>query len=290
MIRIGTDCSGIEAPIQALLKLKIPFQHEFSSEIDKYCIESIKANYNPKIIFSDITKRDIKDVPNIDLYVAGFPCQPFSIAGKKEGFNDRRGNIFFNCIDLIKNKNPKYFVLENVKGLYKKDIWKIIQNELEALSNYNIYHSVLNTKDYGIPQNRERVYIIGIDKSIKKDFVWPKKKKLKDLNKFVDYSDTSKYETKRMRLEVPKDSIFVDLNFQRGRKYPNSGIYSPCLNTNSGLWNVKMGRYANCNEYLMLQGFSKSFKRVVSISQFKKQIGNSMSVNVLQEIFKNLIF
>jgi site-specific DNA-cytosine methylase len=93
-----------------------------------------------------------------------------------------------------------------------------------------------------------------------------------------------------MRLQVPKNSVFVDLNFQRGRTYPNSGIYCPCLNTNSGLWNVKMGRYANCNEYLMLQGFPKDFKKVVSISQFKKQIGNSMSVNILKKIINNLIF
>ena len=88
ILRVGTDCSGIEAPIQALLQLKIPFRHVFSSDIDKYCIQSIKANYNPEIIFGDkdgafpegdITKRNIKDVPDIDLYVCGFPCQSFSI-------------------------------------------------------------------------------------------------------------------------------------------------------------------------------------------------------------------
>lgn len=288
-IKIGTDCSGIEAPIQALLNLKIPFRHVFSSEIDKYCIESIKANYSPEFIFSDITTRNIDDIPNIDLYVAGFPCQPFSCAGKQKGFSDRRGNIFYNCIDVIKNKKPKYFVLENVKGLCKKGVWENIQNELDTLVDYNVNWKILNTKDYGIPQNRERVYIVGIRKDLKIKFEWPEKKPLPCLKNFIDCLDESKFETKRMRLQVPDDSVYIDLNFQRGRTYPNSGIYSPCLNTNTGLWNVKMGRYANCNEYLMLQGFPKTFKRVVSISQFKKQIGNSMSVNVLEEIFRKLI-
>ena len=95
MLRVGTDCSGIEAPIMALKQLKIPFYHEFSSEIDKHCIASIKANYKPKIIFGDIKKRKIKDVPDIDLYVCGFPCQPFSMAGERNGIEDSRGTIFY---------------------------------------------------------------------------------------------------------------------------------------------------------------------------------------------------
>ena len=108
MLRVGTDCSGIEAPIMALKQLKIPFRHEFSSEIDKHCIESIKANYKPKKIFGDMKKRKLKDIPDIDLYVCGFPCQPFSMAGERKGTDDSRGTIFYECLKVIRNKKPNY--------------------------------------------------------------------------------------------------------------------------------------------------------------------------------------
>ena len=123
-LRIGTDCSGIEAPIQALRQLGIPHRHVWSSDIDKFCIQSIKSNYDPERLYGDpngpypdgdITKRDHSTLPDIDLYVCGFPCQPFSIAGDRKGFEDKRGNVFWSCLDVIKVKQPKYFILENVK-------------------------------------------------------------------------------------------------------------------------------------------------------------------------------
>ena len=116
MIRIGTDCSGIEAPIEALKQLKIPFQHLFACEIDQYARESILANYQPQILFEDITKRDHSKLPDIDIYACGFPCQPFSLMGKKGGSNDPRSNIMLHCIEVIKQKTPKVFILENVKN------------------------------------------------------------------------------------------------------------------------------------------------------------------------------
>lgn len=300
LLRVGTDCSGIEAPIQALLQLNIPHKHIFSSEIDKFCIKSIKANYNPEIIFGDkdgpcpegdITKRNLKDIPDIDLYVCGFPCQPFSMAGKRGGFDDNRGNVFFSCINVIEYKQPTYFILENVKGILSHDkgnTWKIILNELEKLKkyNYNIYWKILNTKDYGIPQNRERIFIIGT----KYNFEWPEKQPMDKLENYIDYEDKTIFNNNRLFFnKIPKYSLFVDLNFIKYNKYLNSNLFSPCLNTGNGLWNVKLNRYANIKEYLKLQGFDVTFNYVISKTQIKKQIGNSISINVLKIIFKNML-
>lgn len=293
-IKIGTDASGIEAPIQALLQLNIPHIHEFSSEIDKYCIKTIKANYNPKIIYDNILNRDNYSIPDIDLYVCGFPCQPFSQAGNKKGFKDKRGNIFFSCIDLISIKKPKYFVLENVKGILSNDKGKTWKTILDTINNkleeeYNIYHKLLNTKDYGIPQNRERVFIIGIRKDLKQNFEWPKKIQYDKLENYINNDNNNYFESKRFNdTKYKNNSIFVDLNF-KDCNYVNANEYCPCINTHGGLWCIPKHRYADTSEHLKLQGFPSTFKQVVSDSQLKKQLGNTISVNVLQEIFKQLL-
>jgi DNA (cytosine-5)-methyltransferase 1 len=115
MLRIGTDCSGIEAPIQALKQLGIPFEHKWACEIDHYARRSILANYQPEIIYEDITKRNHSELPDIDIYVCGFPCQSFSLMGKKLGSNDPRGNIMMHCIDAIKKKTTIYFYIRKCK-------------------------------------------------------------------------------------------------------------------------------------------------------------------------------
>ena len=297
MIRIGTDCSGIEAPIQALKKMGISFRHEFSCEKDAHCIESIRANYHPNRLDTDMTTRDISTLPAIDLYVCGFPCQPFSSAGKRQGTEDDqgRGEIFWYCMDVIKRLRPKAFILENVKGLLSIDeghTFDTIITSLESLS-YRLDWNVLNTKDYGIPQNRERLFIIGLLPDIE-PFEWPEPTDMPDLSLFIDeddtLSDTLPDFVKRARLfhHLPKDSCFVDIGFPH-RDFPNSNRICPCLTTQGNLWCVPFQRRANLREYLTLQGFPVSFKQVVSDRQLKKQIGNSMSVNVLSALFTSIL-
>jgi DNA (cytosine-5)-methyltransferase 1 len=303
VLRVGTDCSGIEAPIQALRQLKIPFKHIFSSEIDKYCIQSIKANYHPEIIFGDkegqfpegdITKRNIEDVPDIDLYVAGFPCQPFSMIGKRRGFNDKRGNVFWSCLEVIEKKQPKYFILENVKGLLSHDkenkkkkgfgrTWNTIWESLVELEKYGytVKWKVLNTKNYGIPHNRDRVFMVG---SKNKQFEWPEKVEMDKLENYVDWDDKPKREVAKFcREQVSKlhDYIFVDIA-QINRLHKDKKTVS-CLVTSNRLWNVPLGRYMKYQEGLLLQGFD-FFNKNVSNVQMMKQIGNSMSVNVIKHI------
>ena len=297
IIRIGTDCSGIDAPIQALKNLKVKFSHEFSSDIDENCYKSIVANHCPKIFFKDMRNRNSLDIPDIDIYVCGFPCQPFSLAGERLGFNDDRGDIFYYCLDTIKAKLPKIFILENVKGLVNLENGKVLDTILKSLKNlkkYDIYWKVVNTRDYGIPQNRERLYIVGILEGNHEGnpFLWSKKKNI-DIWDIVDFSDTKiekipEYlKRKKFFEQIPTNSVFVNITFTQN-SHKNANKYSPCITTNNGLWCVPMHRRANIKEYLRLQGFPDNFHQVVSDNEFKKQIGNSMSINILEHIFENI--
>jgi len=132
-ITVGTDCSGIEAPIQALMRLGIPFKHKFSSDIDKYCKIVSDEIYKPEVFYDNLMERDNTKAPPVDLYVAGFPCQSFSIAGKRAGFDDIRGTVFFGCADYIREKQPDVFVLENVKGILSSKTDSQLPNILLSL-------------------------------------------------------------------------------------------------------------------------------------------------------------
>jgi DNA (cytosine-5)-methyltransferase 1 len=282
MLKIGTDCSGIEAPIQALLQLNIPFIHEFSSEIDKFARKTIEANYHPKILFEDMTKPRI--LPKLDVYVCGFPCQPFSMAGSRLGSEDPRGRIFDHCITAIKQTEPKLFILENVKSIMWTDYFNHIKSELSKL-DYIITYNVLNTKDYGIPQNRQRLYIIGSLIPIE----LPDKIPCENINSYVDESNTNQEiysECLMKKYDTFKDAIFSDISLIHPKTKRVNPHHCPTITT-KGLWCVKMHRRATVGELLKLQGFNK-IVQVVSNTQMKKQIGNSMSVNILSSIFKKV--
>jgi len=301
-ISIGTDCSGIEAPIEALKQLNVSFIHKFSCEKDKECVKSMRANYNPKIIYNDITKRDHKKLSNIDMYVCGFPCQPFSNAGLKMGSKDIRSNIMLECIETIKETKPKVFILENVKNFKSMENGKIFEyliNKLNNLKIYNIYWKIMNTKDYGIPQNRERIYIIGIQRDKDKGFKFPIiLKKKPNLTKFLDLKLQNK-DTNCVRIHLAIKKI-KDIKYNKskdifiitpvGFKGSFNMNKCPTLTTNSGyyIYSQKIKRFLHSREALNLQGFSKGFKQVVTNTELFKQVGNSMSVNVLKEIYKEI--
>jgi DNA (cytosine-5)-methyltransferase 1 len=180
-LKVATDFSGIGSPEAALRRLKIPNENVFACEIDKYAKASYLELNNPKKFYDNITTRNHKEVEPLDLYVAGFPCQAFSYAGKRKGFADEtRGTLFFDVAEFIRANQPNCFILENVRGLVSHDKGKTFQTIIDILSNgggtvngqmgldsiedglgYHIYYQILNSKDYGIPQNRERIFIVG---------------------------------------------------------------------------------------------------------------------------------
>ena len=215
LLTIGTDFSGIGSPEEALRMAKIKHRSVFACEKDPFARTTFEANNKTEHFYKDITDRDQAETPEVDLYVAGFPCQAFSLAGKQLGFEDVRGTLFFNSADYIRIKRPKVFILENVKGLLSHDkvdkkskygrTFNTIINLLARTVNgqeqlpfyqdnlgYNVYHAVLNTKEHGIPQNRERIFIVGIRPDVDNNtFRFPSKEplllRLKDiLEKEVD--------------------------------------------------------------------------------------------------------
>jgi DNA (cytosine-5)-methyltransferase 1 len=308
MLKVGTDCSGIEAPIQALKKLGIPFIHEFSCDNDKYVRKSIEANYSPNHYYEDITTRDNTTTPYVDLYVAGFPCQPFSACGARRGIEDARGTIFYNCLDYIQTQRPKHFILENVIGILSiqgGELFNNILTLLREIEGYNVEYVKLNTKDYGIPQNRRRVFIVGSrEKTIDLKLLEKYKNPVFNIQDYIDRTDTQthnipssfiKYNTFEI---LPTGSVFITTNYMRHKNskgeikyktFPTSHQYSPCLTAHAELWCVPMKRYVNVKECLRLQGFPDDFKQVVSDAQMKKQLGNSISVSVLQPIIQLLL-
>lgn len=292
MITIGTDCSGIEAPIEALNQLKLPFIQKWSCEIDKYARISSEANYiKPEKNYTDMLLRNNLDLPHVDLYLCGFPCQAFSNMGNRLGTKDPRAKIIPKMIDTIKNSKPKVCILENVKGFIniEKGIpMKNLLNELEKLE-YKVYYSIYNTKNYGLPQNRERVYFICIRKDIqKKEYVKPKECKMKTfesilVDKKIQLGEIPDMYRFNNIVKTKKDLHFINNNYNKLQYMKN---ISPTLTTTSKYYILELNRTMDIRESLRLQGFSDKFKQVVSNNQMMKQVGNSMSVNVLKCIIK----
>ena len=298
ILRIGTDCSGIEAPVQALLQLNIPYVHTFSSEIDKYVIQTCKANYTePLIRYTDLTSRDHALLPDIDMYVCGFPCQSFSTMGKQLGTSDPRGSIMLHCINVIKVKQPKFFILENVRGFMtneKGETLKFLVKSLEE-SGYTVHWKLLNTKNFGLPQTRPRVYFVGIRKDLDISFSFPETPmEMESLDNIL--VDHTKYEKVHLSKSLQKHYDKVINKDDNNWLIIDSGFASvikdccPTLTTNChSIFMTKYNRKLTSTECLKLQGFPEDFKHVVSNSQLYRQAGNTMSVPILKYIIRNLV-
>lgn len=289
-MKIGTDCSGLDTPIYTLQKMGIPFTHVWSCDNNIYCKKTIFANYKPEHFYDDITKRDYENLPDIDLYICGFPCQPYSLLNLYKKENDPRKDIIHYVLKTIDKKRPKYFILENVRNFNANSLEKICK---ERFPEYHIQVLYLNTKNYGLPQNRPRMYLIGTkDKVVLSEYPYQEIPPLED---FVDFSDTESRPLPDCKKsysidERTKEYIFLNIiTPSKTHKFHKNKRVSPCVLAHSSLWNVPLHRYANNFELFALQGFNPDeIKQVVSKTQLRRQIGNAMSVNVLEFIFKQL--
>lgn len=292
------------------------FKNVFSNDNDSYCKKTYDLNFssskggrNKSLFLNSIVDVLNSDVPEHDLLLAGFPCQPFSIAGYRKGFEDEgRGNMFFEILRIISDKKPKAIFLENVKNLISHDNGNTISVIEKALKSkgYKITYKVLNTMEYGgIPQNRERIYIVGFldNKSFNK-FKFPSYIELKkNFSDILEVSvDKKYYYNDKPLYDRLKDSVINENTvYQWRRKYvrENKKGVCPTLTANMGtgghnvpiIKDSKGIRKLTPRECARLQGFPDSYKFPLDLpdSRLYKQIGNSVSIPVVQKIAENIM-
>lgn len=419
MLKVGSDFSGVGAFNQALIRLGKPYKEIFACDMDKYARQTFIENYGePEYYPTNVYDREIpKD--SLDIYMTSPPCQAFSLAGKRLGKDDKRGILFFNSYEFIKVNKPRFFIFENVKGLLSDDNGKTFNEWVNMLGGksvngvpvlfpyeesvpYHLYWKVLNAKEHGVPQNRERVFLIGIRDDSDNNFKFPKEehltKRLKDVleenveesyflsEKIINELFISNYkvksatskgyeqategdsinfsvlnsETRRGRvgkqvaqtLDTACNQAVIQINpslesggkqpYQQNRIYDSNGICpalnagqvtwggnlvlynikrlnqtlqkhklpnkeviidsynqtihdeSICISTRvnasscTHLWDKKNIRRLTPRECFRLMDFPETFTWTVSDSQAYKQAGNSIVVNVLYKILKNL--
>lgn len=285
----------------------------FSSEWDKYAQQTYKENFGEKPE-GDITKINEKDIPDHDILCAGFPCQAFSIAGRKGGFEDTRGTLFFDVARIIKEKRPKAFFLENVKGLRMHDKGKTLATILKTLREDLGYYvpdpEIMNAKNFGVPQNRERIFIVGFRKDFKVDeFEYPEP--LETQPAFEDIKEEEEVSVKyylstrylqtlrnhKQRHEskgngfgymVISDDGIANAIVVGGMGRERNLVYDDRLTTFEPVTKIKGEvnregiRKMTPREWARLQGFPDDFRIEVSDVQAYKQFGNSVAVPAIQ--------
>lgn len=284
------------------------FKITWANEIDKKACITYRANHEHKLIEGDIISINVNDLPPTDVLCGGFPCQAFSVAGYRKGFDDDRGNLFFKIMDLAKELQPHVVFLENVKNLQTHDkgnTYKVIKSKLES-HGYHVKEKVLNTCEYStLPQNRERIFIVAFkNKEAYEAFSFPEKvKKTKKPHDLMeDTADDKYYYTSTKYYPILKEEMKNPEHvYQWRRQYvrENKSGVCPTLTANMGMGghNVpliidkKDIRKMTPRECLNMQGFEKGFiiPKELPDSAIYKQAGNSVSVPVIRAIASQIM-
>ena len=289
--------------------IRLAFQKQggvcvFTSEWDKFAQQTYQANFS-EMPDGDLTQIDESEVPKHDILLAGFPCQPFSQAGLKRGFDDTRGTLFFDIVRILQLRKPKMVLLENVKGFKSHDkgnTFKVVCTTLEKLG-YEVHSQILNARDFGVPQNRERIYIVGIDRkrTSKEPFEFPTPKNTvtcvgdilesKVDDKYTISDKLWKGHQRRLREHRAKGNGFGYSLFNAQSEY-TSTISARYYKDGSEILIEQKGknpRKITPREAARLQGFPDTFKIPVSDAQAYRQFGNSVAVPVIRAIAKQMV-
>ena len=283
--------------------MRIPFEElggrcVFSSEWDEHAQRTYVHNFG-EMPAGDITKINEADIPDHDILLAGFPCQPFSIIGDKHGFEDTRGTLFFDIARILQHKQPVAFLLENVKQLFthnKGKTFSIIRENLSKLG-YTTYHKILNALDFGLPQKRERIFIVGFREPLA--FTFPQGiKAYKSLSEILESDhdvEPSLFASERIRTsryEKCGGEPFFPSIWHENKAGNVSVLPFSCALRAGASYNyllVNGTRRLSSREMLRLQGFSEDFEIVGGQTQIRKQIGNSVAVPVIRAIAEKML-
>ena len=265
----------------------------FTSEIDEFARKTYAANFkesylnDPNLFAGDIWKVNFKKIPDFDILCAGFPCQPFSQAGHKRGFKDNKdGNLFFSIEEILRIKKPRAFFLENVRHLKNHDkgrTFKIIYKTLQNL-NYTFDYKIIKASDFGLPQHRPRVYMVGFYKPY-----------IKKMYQEIGFAFPEKIPLKKSISDILGGVVSTDMRAIKERKIGFTlrvgGVSSPIndrRNWDGYIVNKKIMRIKP-KHGLQMMGFPRKFKFPVTEREAMKQLGNSVAVNVVKEIGKRII-
>ena len=275
----------------------------FSSEWDADACKTYEANFGERPA-GDITKIDAMDIPDFDILLGGFPCQAFSIIGKREGFADEtRGTLFFEIERILRDRRPPAFMLENVRNLTAHDngrTFRVIVEHLDALG-YDVFAKVLNALDYGVPQNRERIIIVGFRSDLGiTDFEFPAPIPVEERKTLSDILETNVPDRYYVRPEIresrlkrlkdkdyPKPYISHENIGRTSTPHPYCSALRAGASANYILINDE--RRPTERELLRIQGFPDSYKIVCSYTAVRKQTGNSVAVPVIKAVAKEML-
>jgi DNA-cytosine methyltransferase len=315
-LRVGTDFSGVEVPILALKKLGLKFEHKFASDTLRSCRKFITHVTKPHVVYDRVEGRVLSDMPEVDVYAFSPPCQSFSNAGSKKGEADTRGQLVKHSLKFIKNRRPRLAVMENVKNLqfkFKTTLQKI-RNALTGMG-YNTFVDVLNTKQHGVPQNRERLYLVAIRAdSMKHDFKFPAPFPLADgaalkLLETLPSDDPTRlppkdvgecrYLVKKSYKIVMQNGIdpkrrFVAVDIDATEKFAGRGVdVLPTLTatraTTFGWWISAAGRRITLTEMFRFHGIDETdmieWKSAgITERNMAHMLGNTVSLNVYERV------
>ena len=310
MLRVGTDCSGIEAPLEALQRLGVLYEHVFSSEICATTRKQLLANHAPRILYTDATTRYNSQAPVVDLYVAGWPCQGNSKLGKQKGLADPRTRVVHSLLEYITTKRPRVVLLENVANALYIDGGNQFQEVRASLQDagYLVRWRIVCPKDVGVPMRRSRLYIVAIREQF--DFVWPAQAVGRSLLDYIGPAPPGAHTIRPSigplggRKCLDNWVAHSEILQERGEKLDEPWVVSvhesmrfahrlkgelPCLTRKSKHWLFSHGRYVTTAECARLMGFDGDMKICVSDTQFRAMLGNSMSVDVLQALLSALM-